>query len=270
MQVSVDGKSGFIEQNGMVNFGATSHANVVFYHKSVLDQVKSRQESRPIFVSKEYVRIQHPGEADVVDKPISDDPRLMYAYPTQYQKFLNNINHDIPDGTPLEILFPNRPEIPANLHTQGVHTVEQLAELTAHGAQNIGMGAVEWQNNARKFLDSAKGGIEHHKLVKSLEDLRTTNEVLQNQLSLMKSQIDRLTAAQQGINPLMIPNAGPTSAQAHYASFQTAPAIIPVMQFAQDEPQLNFQEQTGNTYAGPFGNEVPIQESKPSRNPRKG
>jgi len=168
----------------------------------------------------------------------------------QYQKFQTNNQQDAPEGTPLEILFPNHPEISANLHTQAVHTVEQMANLTAHALQNIGMGAVEWQGMARKFLDSAKGGIEHHRLVKDLEDQKSKNEVLQNQVSLMQSQLNRLMAAQQqGIPPHMIPNAAPTVAQQHNQSF-VAEADAPMA-------------------AGPFDTEPqPQYKSPPLRNKR--
>lgn len=217
------GQNATIDSNGMVSFKSSNHANVIFYKKSVLDPVKSREIGRPIFISKDYVRIQHPGEADVIDRPIADDPRVTQVWGMQYQKFLNNQDHDIPDGTPVEMLFPNRPEIPANLHTQGVHTIEQLGSLTAHALQMIGMGAVEWQQAAKKFLDSSLGGAEYHKMKQEVETLLSQNQVLQNQVSLMKSQLDRLSAAQLGVPQHMIPNAAPTVAQQYMQSLPEIP-----------------------------------------------
>ena len=91
MQISVDGKSGYIQSNGMVSFGSDEQANVIFYNKSVLDPVKSREQGRPFYVSKEYVRIQHPGEPlNIIDRPIADDPRVIQRWPNHYQKFQNN------------------------------------------------------------------------------------------------------------------------------------------------------------------------------------
>lgn len=237
IQVSVDGISGtFPHGGGMVSFGSDNHTNVIFYMKSVLDPVRSRQEGRPFYISKEYVRIQQPGEQlNVIDRPVADDPRVIQRWPNHYQKFQNNNQQDMPEGTPLEILFPNAPEIPANLHTQAVHTVEQLSNLTAHALQSIGMGSVEWQGMARRFLDSAKGGMEHHRLTKQVEDLQGQNQVLQNQISLMQSQLNRLTASQlQGIPQHMIPNTPPTQAQQYNAQF----------------------ENPTNLYVGPFDNQV--------------
>lgn len=213
MQVTIDGMNGVIQSDGQVRFGSDTNTNVIFYKKSIIDPVKSREQGRPFFVSVDYIRIQQPGEPlNVVDRPVRDDPRVIQRWPQHYQRFQDN-QEEVPEGTPVEMLFPNHPEIPANLHTYGVHTVEQLAQLTAHALQSIGMGSVEWQGMARKFLDSAKGGQEHHRLVKQLEDLNNTNQVLQNQVSIMKAQLDRLTAAQQGVPPMMIPNSAPTPAQ---------------------------------------------------------
>ena len=245
----IGGQNATINNDGMVNFKPASNANVVFYHKSVLDPSKSREVGRPIYVSKEYVRIQHPGEADVIDRPVVDDPRVKMIWAMQYQKFMNNQDHSIPDGTPLEMLFPNRPEIPANLHTQGIHTVEQLAGLTAHALQMVGMGAVEWQQMAVKFLDSAKGGAEHHKMTKKIEDLESQNSVLQNQISLMRAQLDRLVAAQTGVPPMMIPTQAPTPAQ-------------------QYNQTLNQPELFDTGFKGPFDDEPKT--NPPTRANRKG
>jgi hypothetical protein len=240
---NVDGKPVTIQQNGWVSFGSDSQANVRFYKKPVLDVNKSKHEGRPVYVAKDYIRIQHPGEhLNIVDRPVDDDPRVIQRWPQQYQHFINNTQQDIPEGTPVEVLFPDQPEIPANLHGMAVHTVEQLANLSAHALETIGMGAVEWQSRAQRFLDSAKGGKEHHRLVKEVGDLRNQNEVLQNQISLMKDQLNRLIAAQQGVPSMMIPQNRPTVAQAF-----APPVQDPIVDtsytnyggpFDQNEPQL--------------------------------
>lgn len=217
--ITLDGMNGQVDLSngyGVVRFGSDQNVNVLFYMKSVPDSVKSRQESRPVYVSKEYVRIQHPGDhLNIIDRPVDDDPSVKVRWGNQYNKFMAS-QEQVPEGTPNEILFPNQPEIPANLHTHGVHTVEQLATLSAHALQTIGMGSVEWQEKARKFLESAKGGVEYHRIQKHVEDLQSQNQVLQNQVSLMQAQLNRLSAInQQGINPLMVPASRPTIAEAH-------------------------------------------------------
>jgi len=259
MQVNIGGleglshTNGMITPSGMVQFGSDNHTNVTFYKRSVLDSTKSREEGRPFYVSKDYVRIQQPGEhLNIIDRPIDDDPRVKLRWPIQYQNFQNNSQQEIPEGTPIEILFPNAPEIPANLHTQAVHTVEQLSNLTAHALQSIGMGSVEWQGQARKFLDSAKGGMEYHKLVKNNQDLQSKVEVLMNQISLLNSQLNRLMAAQQGIPGTMIPNSAPTVAQAMYQN--------PAMQFPQNHyPPATVTTSTSMaTYTGPYNEQIDL------------
>jgi hypothetical protein len=204
MQITLDGMQGTIQSDGQVRFGNDTQTNVIFYKKSVLDPIKSREQGRPFYISKDYVRIQQPGEhLNIVDRPVDDDRSVIRRWPQHYQKFLDN-QEPVPEGTPTELLFPNSPEISANLHTQAVHTVEQLSNLTAHALQSIGMGAVEWQNMARKFLDSAAGGKEHHRLVSQISELQNKNEVLNNQIAIMQAQLNRLAAAQQGVPPAMI------------------------------------------------------------------
>ena len=237
-QVTIDGISGIIQSDGQVRLGSDTNTNVIFYKKSVLDPNRSRQEGRPFYISRDYIRIQQPGEhLNIVDRPVDDDPRVIQRWPNHYQKFQNN-QEAIPEGTPLEILFPNSPEIPANLHTQAVHTVEQLSNLTAHALQSIGMGSVEWQGMARKFLDSAKGGMEHHKLVSQVSELKNQNEVLQNQISLMKSQIDRLAAIQQGVPNMMIPTSAPTPAQQYNQSLPEVSGYQGPFQDSTEQPSL--------------------------------
>lgn len=221
--VTIDGQAGTIQANGMVRFGSDDTVNVLFYIKSVLDHVQSRAMGRPFHVSMPYVRIQQPGEKDYIDRPVTENDPAKYRWPHHWARFEQG-QKPAPAGTPVEILFPQQPEIAANLHTLAVHTVEQLAGLTAHGQQTIGMGATEWQNKAKKFLEAANGGRGMHRLEKENEDLRGKIEVQGNQIALMKTQIDRLLAAQQQKIPAgMIPNGDPTLAQQYAA---TAPTSI--------------------------------------------
>ena len=249
---NVDGKPMTIRQDGWVDFSNTNRANVIFYKKSVIDRAKSEDAGRPVYVSIDYVRVQQPGEVDVMDCPIKDNQKAVHMFPNQYMKFIQNEDQDVPDGTPTEVLFPNFPEIPANLHTCGIHTVEQLAGLTAPALQNVGMGATEWQVKAVKFLNSAKGGQEYHKLTKTIDELKSQNEVLQNQLSLVKQQLDRVAAAQQGVPSAMIPLNRPTVGQAYTES------VHPIESFPAIEDL---------SYSGPFNQEPP---KAPTRSNRKG
>ncbi|MEJ0092820.1 MAG: hypothetical protein WDN46_14285 [Methylocella sp.] len=211
--VTIDGQGGTIQPNGLVRFGSDETVNVLFYTKSVLDPVQSRERGRPYHVSLPYVRIQQPGEKDYIDRPVTENDAAKHRWPHHWARYEGG-QKPAPAGTPLECLFPQHPEIAANLHTLAVHTVEQLAGLTAHGQQTIGMGATEWQRKAKEFLAAANGGVGMHRLQQENDKLKGQIEVQGNQIALMKTQIDRLLAAQnQKIPPAMIPNGDPTLAQ---------------------------------------------------------
>jgi hypothetical protein len=228
--ITIDGHSGSIvpvaEGAGIVRFNGDSNLNVAFYNRPVLDPIESQKRGRPWNRSVEYVRIQIPGEKDYTDRPATDMDHG--RFPRQHQAYLKG-QQPIPNGTPIDHLFPQNPEISLNLHGLGVHTVEQLAGLTEHGAQTIGMGATQWRDMAKKFLDAAKGGASLHQLQKELSDRDSKIEVLSNQIKQQAAQIDRLMAlVEQKIPPNMVPQARATQAQVHaqamaYAAEENGP-----------------------------------------------
>lgn len=212
-----DGQQIQIQPDGMVRFGNDNQTNVLFYTRPVHDPELSRQTGRPMTKGVTYVRIQHPGERDTIDTPVAHKPDAPHRWPRQWAQFQQS-KEQIPEGTPIEMLFPQYPEIGANLHSCGVHTIEQMASLTEHGAQSIGMGATQWRNEARAFLEKANKGVGIHKMQAELQKRDNEIEVLRNQVSDLVAQIDRLIAAQQGVPGTMIPTNRPTLAQAHAAS----------------------------------------------------
>lgn len=213
-RITIDGMEGTImaggDGYGVVRFGNDDKTNVLFYDKPVVDPIKSREMGRRWEVSKQYVRIQHPGEKDYSDRPLTDFDKA--RFPRQWAQYLQG-HKQMPDGTPVDVLFPQSPEIPANLHSLGCHTIEQLAGMTEHGSQTIGMGATQWRDRARKFLEAAAGSAGIHRLEKQIEDERNKNEVLSNQISQLQTQVTQLLAMQQGVPRPMIPQNSPTIAQ---------------------------------------------------------
>lgn len=226
MQVTIDGQAGTIQDNGMVRLGSDDRVNVLFYKKSVHDPEESRKRGRPWSKSMDYVRIQQPGEKDCIDRPVAEDDPAKYRWSRHWEAYQKG-QTAAPNGTPVDVLFPQSPEIAANLHSLGVHTVEQLSGLTEHGAQTIGMGATQWRNHAKQFLAAAAGGAGVHALKKQIEERDNKIEVMANQMAGMKAQLDRLMAQiDQRIPPAMIPASDPTLAQRAYTA--------PPMSFSND------------------------------------
>ncbi len=215
----IKGDGGLIQvaPGGMVRFGADSQMNVLFYNKDVFDEALSQQCGRPMKVDKIYVRIQHPGEVDYSDDPVENKPGIKQRFPRQWEQFEKS-QEQIPTGTPIDLLFPQHPAIGANLHSHGVHTVEQMANLHEHGAQRIGMGATEWRNAAKTFLDQANAHVGQHQWAREKSVLENTIEVQGNQIGQLQAQLDKLLAQLQGVPGAMIPAGVGPQAQAHAAS----------------------------------------------------
>jgi hypothetical protein len=216
-QITIDGQQATVmpvgDGVGTVRFNGDGVLNVTFYNRPVIDTIESQKRGRPWNKNVEYVRIQIPGEKDYNDRPATEMDHA--RFPRQYQAYLTG-QKPIPSGTPIDVLFPQNPEIPLNLHGLGVHTVEQLAGLTEHGAQTIGMGATQWRNKAKQFLDAANGGASIHRVQKAIEDKDAKIEVLSHQLQEQKAQIERLMALMdQKIPANMVPATRATQAQVH-------------------------------------------------------
>ena len=214
MQIMIDGQPGhFPAEGGVVRMGDDNRMNVLFYKKAVHDPIKSRELGRPFSLPRDYVRIQQPGEKDCVDRPVLPGDPAVQRWPRQWDQYQKQ-QVQAPAGTPVDVLFPQNPEIGANLHGLGCHTVEQLAGMTEHGAQTIGMGAVMWRNKAKEFLAAANGGAGMHKLMAENDKLKNTIEVQGSQIALMQRQLETLAAqVNQKLPPAMIPVVQPTIAQ---------------------------------------------------------
>lgn len=237
-QVTINGARGSFEGAvGTVNFAADEMMNVNFYNKAVPDPIGSLERGRPWSRSMIYVRIQHPGEKDYVDRPVQDFDVAKTRWARQWAAFERQ-QEQVPNGTPVDVLFPQSPEIAANLHSIAIHTVEQLAGLTAHGMQTVGMGATQWQAKAKQFLDAARGGSAMHRLQLENDRQRNAIESLTNQVAQLNTIVERLAAEKSGVPPNLIPRSAPTAVQAH-ASEASAYAPLPELS---DEPLFHAVE----------------------------
>lgn len=175
---------------GLVEFGNDAKLFVEFTSRSVLDEVASREEARPVHVQVDYVRIQQPGERDAIIRPAHDgDRRRFKMHWAAYQEG----RQAIPEGTPLSVIFPANPEIIENLKYDKVFTVEQLASLTDTQKQNIGMGALAWSQKAYAFLDMATSS-------KGFADLSARVDQLDASLVAKDKKIEALEAALEKAN----------------------------------------------------------------------
>lgn len=174
---------------GMVQYGPTDDKLIVgFYKRSVLNAARSREEGKPIYEGRDYVKIQHPGEThNVVDRPVQDNDKRRWPHRwAQYQAGVTQI----PDGVPLNQLFPDKPQIVDTMRGYNIHTVEQLANLSADAIGTVGLGAQEWVNAAQRYMARVEKGINHHQFEQAINQR-------DQKIATLERQIAELTALVQ-------------------------------------------------------------------------
>ena len=163
---------------------------VGFYPKSVLNQALSQKMGKRVCETKDFVKIQHPGETlNIVDRPAQDSDKV--RWPRQWALYQQG-KAQIPDGIPVSLLFPSQPNISDMLIGRGVHTVEQLANLSADALGNIGMGAQDWCNKAKRYLEQAEKGVNIHRFEKELADRDQMIATQGRQIRELTEQLQRV------------------------------------------------------------------------------
>jgi hypothetical protein len=228
---------------GMVNYAAPDDRKIVlFYMKSVHQPMASQQEGRPVHKDVVFVKIGEPGEMklSMIDRPATEAD--FRKWPMHYQQFRNNAKQ-VPDGTPIDLLFPEKPSIIATMKSYGIHTVEQLAHLSSEGISTVGMGAVDWVNKAKSYLERADKGVGFHKLQTELKDRDTKIAVLTDQVQSLITQIEHLKSRTNTLTN----------------TFQPAPApVVPTGDFDVQTAQINIAGQERDFTLPPtaFSNEI--------------
>lgn len=157
-----------------------------FFTQAVKNETKSLVEGRPIFDEKVLIRILTPGSRDVMVTTASEQYRM--RFPKQWERF--KMKHSqTQDGTPLEeVPFLTVGQI-AELKGVNVHTLEQLAGMSDVLAQKF-MGSHQLRQRAQAFLQAAKESAP-------VQQLQAELEKRDNEIELLKSQVNQLIAAQE-------------------------------------------------------------------------
>lgn len=217
---------------GMVQYGPTDDKLIVgFYKKSVSNAARSREMGIPFHESKDFVKIQHPGETlNIVDRPVLDDDKR--RWPRQWDNYQRGVNQ-VPDGVPLSLLFPAAPHIVTMMRGYNIHTVEQLSNLSAEAISTVGMGAQDWVNAAQRYMERANKGVDHHKFETALAKK-------DQQIAALTRQVEEVTALvrqqqQSQPRPLNTPDFDYQSAQINAShESEVRPFTPPGAEFVQD------------------------------------
>lgn len=193
---------------GMVRWGDDSNLLVMFYNKSVHVPAMST-EGRPVYRDEIYIKIQQPGEMlNVIDRPVQDNDKRRFRH--QWANFIHD-RTQVPEGTPIGLLFPNHPAVGENLRGMGVYTIEQCAKLTAHAIDTIGRGGQEYVNRAQSYLDMSNKGANFHKLQQALEAEQQKNRIMENNIAQLQAQLHSMNTklidpVRASMSPPFIPN----------------------------------------------------------------
>jgi len=187
------------------------HLHVEFFEDKHPNKKKSAEAGRPIYDYVEKARIRWAGDKNQVLTVFAHHPssmrdpatneRLTYAqqFPDHYKAFKEQREFH-GSGTPLSELPFLTEAKRAELRAFNIHTAEAIASLDGSTLQKLGMGARELKNHVEAWLEEAKGGAPIAKLA-------AENTALQDQVSQMKAEMDRMKAQMASE-----PQPGPTDA----------------------------------------------------------
>lgn len=178
---------------GIVQYGKDNNV-VMFYNKSVLNPAKSKEVGLPQHEDKIFVRIHPPGERlSIIDRPATgQDSR---RYPVQWGQFQQQ-KEQTADGCPIELLYPERPAIAANLRASGIQTIEQCANVSGTVIDSI-MGGQQYANDAKKYLDIANKGMAASQVRHELEQRDSQIRTLNQTVEMLKGQLAQMQANSQ-------------------------------------------------------------------------
>lgn len=179
---------------GMANAGVKDDGKIVgFFYKAELNRVKSAASGAPIHDNVIMVSVQNPGEKDCIKRPVKNEDK--HRWPNQWAAFQSGRKY-VADGTPLEQLFPTEPNIVATLNQFNIHTVQQLANLSGEALGRVGIGAMQWQQKAKKYLESAAQGVDFHRFEAERKNWTDREAALQKQINDLAGQVQQLVHAQ--------------------------------------------------------------------------
>jgi hypothetical protein len=191
-------------------FGAPPDADarlwVRFVRKSARNAYKSDLEGRPIFEPVDYIQIQQPGERDMLMRPVKEEDKL--RFPKHWEAFQANTKQ-APEGTPVQMLFPNEPHITDMLIDLRILTVEQLAQLSEAGINRLGMDGRKYVARAAAAMDQSAKAAEVSRLTRELTEAQEKNKLMEDQMAQMRARMDSLESRLRQApldEPMMFPS----------------------------------------------------------------
>jgi len=125
-----------------------------------LDVVASREANDEVYKDVTVCHMKVAGSQDTICHRMDGDraEEIIKRCLTAWRAFQGEA--EPVDGTPLEQLKGMPPEKAAAWRLQGIHTVEQVAELSDSVLDRLGMGARSWQRKAKQQVGSANRQLQ--------------------------------------------------------------------------------------------------------------
>lgn len=148
----------------------------VFYPKSKINGIKSKEAGRPIYEEVDYVRIHIPGDKHtIIDRKVTDEDRSRFF--TRYLHYKMTQTNAAQAGMPLAQWTGVSRSQADELKHFNVNTVEQLAGLPDQFGQRF-MGFFDLRRKAREYIEGAKDREAAEENVKLKEKLAAQDEAM--------------------------------------------------------------------------------------------
>ncbi len=176
---------------------------VEFVKRAVEDRSQEVVRGAYGFRDIHIAKITRPGQKDTVERLAEEwladlwkqsrDGRIPTSWAEGFEKKFQawQTGQEIPaDGTPIRgwaLLSPAQQEI---IVSKGIRSVEDLAACSEEAIRGIGMGAVEFRNKARAWVEQYK---DKGAVAAQVATLQRDNEALKETLAQLREQLDALT-----------------------------------------------------------------------------
>lgn len=183
--------------------GGDSRLWVKFERRSRRNPYKSELEGRPIYEPVDYVKIQQPGERDQWVGPATETHRM--RFPAQWAAYQEQ-SEQTPEGTPVQLLFPNEPHIVELLLDLKVQTMEQLSSLTEQGIDRLGM-------DGRKYVAKAQAALDRSEALREVTRLEHVVGQQTDEIAVLKGAIDRQRIEMEALRKMVEENSATSRAR---------------------------------------------------------
>lgn len=135
------------------------------------------------------------GKWDIIALDIPQRSHIT-LFQNEWNMFYDGMEADVA-GTPLELLFPYNPARAEVYKPYHITTIEQLEKLTDSDCQQIGMGALDDRNKARKYMNSINGNIGAIEFNSAIADKDAEITSLRGQLADLSSKFAAFMESQK-------------------------------------------------------------------------